>query len=137
MDRRDFLKFAGAASLGVCLSGCGSALKLERAYTNFVIIFTDDQGYADVGCYGAKGFSTPNLDAMAKDGVLPPFFAQLHPRYGTPSRFLLLQALFYSVVTYSFDFIEILVVSTWAFTTTGSPISCAFSRASWGLAARA
>jgi arylsulfatase len=34
-----------------------------------VIIFTDDQGYADVGCYGAKGFKTPNLDKMAKDGV--------------------------------------------------------------------
>ena len=28
---------------------------------NIVIIFTDDQGYADVGVYGAKGFTTPNL----------------------------------------------------------------------------
>lgn len=35
---------------------------------NFVIIFTDDQGYADVGCFGAKGFATPNLDRMAKEG---------------------------------------------------------------------
>ena len=69
MDRRCFLKFAGAASLGVSLSGCASVQKRERSYTNFVIIFTDDQGYADVGCYGAKGFTTPNLDAMAKDGV--------------------------------------------------------------------
>jgi len=35
---------------------------------NFVIIFTDDQGYADVGVFGAKGFTTPNLDRMAREG---------------------------------------------------------------------
>jgi arylsulfatase A-like enzyme len=36
---------------------------------NVVLIYTDDQGYSDVGCYGAKGFETPNLDRMAKEGV--------------------------------------------------------------------
>ncbi|HEV3440396.1 MAG TPA: sulfatase-like hydrolase/transferase [Gemmata sp.] len=36
---------------------------------NIVLIFTDDQGYGDVGCYGAKGFETPNLDKLAKQGV--------------------------------------------------------------------
>ncbi len=36
---------------------------------NIVIIFTDDQGYSDVGVYGAKGFTTPNLDQMAADGI--------------------------------------------------------------------
>ncbi|MCP4847427.1 MAG: sulfatase [Verrucomicrobiaceae bacterium] len=35
---------------------------------NIVIIFTDDQGYGDVGCFGAKGYQTPNLDRMAKQG---------------------------------------------------------------------
>jgi arylsulfatase A len=35
---------------------------------NIVIIFTDDQGYGDVGCFGAKGFSTPNLDKLARRG---------------------------------------------------------------------
>ncbi len=35
---------------------------------NVVIIFTDDQGYADVGVFGAKGFATPNLDRMAAEG---------------------------------------------------------------------
>jgi arylsulfatase A-like enzyme len=34
-----------------------------------VVIFTDDQGYGDVGCYGAKGFETPNLDRMAREGI--------------------------------------------------------------------
>lgn len=41
---------------------------LHAATPNIVIIFTDDQGYADVGCFGAKGFSTPHLDRMAKEG---------------------------------------------------------------------
>ncbi|MEM0896190.1 MAG: sulfatase [Verrucomicrobiota bacterium] len=36
---------------------------------NIVIIFTDDQGYGDVGCYGAEGYTTPHLDRMAAEGV--------------------------------------------------------------------
>ena len=36
---------------------------------SLVIIFTDDQGYADVGCFGATGFETPNLDRMAAEGM--------------------------------------------------------------------
>lgn len=36
---------------------------------NVVIIFTDDQAYGDVGAYGAKGFQTPHLDRMSKQGI--------------------------------------------------------------------
>ena len=36
---------------------------------NIVIIFTDDQGYGDIGAQGAAGFSTPNLDRLAEEGV--------------------------------------------------------------------
>jgi arylsulfatase len=36
---------------------------------NIVIIFCDDLGYADVGCFGAKGYTTPHLDRMATQGV--------------------------------------------------------------------
>lgn len=36
---------------------------------NLLIVFSDDQGYNDVGCYGSKDIPTPHLDALAKDGV--------------------------------------------------------------------
>jgi arylsulfatase A len=36
---------------------------------NFVLIYCDDLGYADIGPFGAKGYSTPNLDRMAAEGM--------------------------------------------------------------------
>ena len=52
-------------TLLIFLIGCGE----KPSRPNIIIIFTDDQGYGDLGCYGAKGFETPNIDAMAKDGI--------------------------------------------------------------------
>ena len=37
---------------------------------NIVIIFTDDQGYADLGCYGSKTNLTPRLDQLAREGTM-------------------------------------------------------------------
>ncbi|MDC6403749.1 MULTISPECIES: sulfatase [Maribacter] len=43
---------------------------------NVVLIFTDDQGYNDVGVFGADDIATPNLDQMAKEGLkLTSFYA--------------------------------------------------------------
>ena len=36
---------------------------------NVILIVADDLGYADVGVYGAKGFTTPNLDRLAQEGI--------------------------------------------------------------------
>ena len=36
---------------------------------NFVIFYTDDQGYGDLGCMGASDLKTPNLDALAASGA--------------------------------------------------------------------
>lgn len=36
---------------------------------NFVIIFTDDQGYADLGCFGGTHVETPRIDQMAAEGA--------------------------------------------------------------------
>ncbi|QDU07389.1 sulfatase-like hydrolase/transferase [Gimesia aquarii] len=55
---------------------------------NFLIIFTDDQGLNDVGCYGSE-IPTPNIDQLAKEGLL---FRQYYSASSicTPSRFGLL-----------------------------------------------
>lgn len=39
------------------------------AKPNVIVIFTDDQGYGDLGCYGAPDIETPNIDRMATEGV--------------------------------------------------------------------
>jgi arylsulfatase len=41
----------------------------DNQMPNLVIIFTDDQGYEDLGCYGSPDIKTPNIDAMAKEGL--------------------------------------------------------------------
>lgn len=56
---------------------------------NIVIIFTDDQGYGDLGCYGHPTIKTPNLDKMADEGIR---FTQFYVAASicTPSRGALL-----------------------------------------------
>ncbi len=39
------------------------------AQPNFIVIFADDMGYGDLGCYGAAGYQTPALDQMAREGM--------------------------------------------------------------------
>ena len=36
---------------------------------NIIIFFTDDQGYGDLGCYGADKIKTPHIDQLAKEGI--------------------------------------------------------------------
>jgi len=73
--RRDLLKAMGLGAAALALPGCktvteaGAGQSSEERPPNFIIIFTDDQGYADVGCFGAEGFDTPNLDRMAAEGM--------------------------------------------------------------------
>lgn len=45
-----------------------SRLAAAAAPPNIVLIFMDDMGYADVGCFGAKGYQTPNIDKLAAAG---------------------------------------------------------------------
>ncbi len=47
------------------VTGCSPSDRLP----NVVLVFTDDQGYADVGVYGATGFTTPHIDRLAAEGM--------------------------------------------------------------------
>ncbi|MBI4578662.1 MAG: sulfatase [Planctomycetes bacterium] len=52
------------------LLACGPALSADSTpKPNFIIIFTDDQGYGDLGCYGSPNIVTPNIDRMADEGL--------------------------------------------------------------------
>lgn len=56
---------------------------------NVVIIFADDLGYGDLGCYGATKLKTPHIDKLASEGML---FTDAHSASAvcTPSRYALL-----------------------------------------------
>jgi arylsulfatase A len=60
-------------TLGLCASyamiSCGQSIKNEQL-PNIVYILADDLGYGDLSCYGQKKFSTPNIDRIAREGML-------------------------------------------------------------------
>ncbi|MGB0745176.1 MAG: sulfatase-like hydrolase/transferase, partial [Opitutales bacterium] len=56
---------------------------------NFIIIFTDDQGYNDLGCFGSEKIKTPHIDQMANEGRKFTSFYSASP-VCTPSRAALL-----------------------------------------------
>lgn len=56
---------------------------------NFVIIFADDQGYGDLGCFGSTKINTPNIDRLASEGRRFTNFMVASP-VCTPSRAALL-----------------------------------------------
>ena len=59
------------------LSVLGFAQKNAPKKPNIIIIYTDDQGYNDLGCYGSTLIKTPNIDKMASEGLrLTSFYAQ-------------------------------------------------------------
>ena len=59
------------------------------AKPNFIIIFTDDQGYGDLSCFGSTTIKTPNIDRIAKEGRKFTSFMVASP-VCTPSRAALL-----------------------------------------------
>ncbi|NQU54123.1 MAG: sulfatase [Bacteroidetes bacterium] len=55
-------------SVVFCTAKADNKTKVNKS-PNFVVVFIDDMGYGDVGCYGATGYTTPNLDKMASEGM--------------------------------------------------------------------
>src|SRR6476646_4730594 len=56
-----------AAVLGFLTPGLAAAQ--DKKSPNVIIIYADDLGYGDLGCFGAKKIKTPNLDRMAREGI--------------------------------------------------------------------
>src|SRR5439155_13710580 len=60
---RHTLLFVMIAAIGTPVAAA------EPARPNVVYILTDDQGYGDLGSYGATDIATPNIDRLARDGL--------------------------------------------------------------------
>ena len=83
MDRQKLL-------CSIALLGGGAALWAQNvARPNVLLIYADDLGYGDLECYDAKNVKTPNVNALAQDGIL---FTNAHAvaATSTPSRYSLL-----------------------------------------------
>ena len=78
------MRFLRALIVSLCLAS--TSLAADRP--NILLIFTDDQGINDVGCYGSE-IPTPNIDRLASEGLK---FEQWYSASSicTPSRFGLL-----------------------------------------------
>lgn len=50
-------------------SAAGSLLAQRQRRPNFIVLFADDMGWGNLGCYGHPMIRTPNLDRMAAEGA--------------------------------------------------------------------
>ena len=80
LSRRRFLG-AGAAAGTAASVGCGPF----GPPPDVVFILADDLGYRDLGCFGARGIETPNIDRLAADGMRLTAHYAAAPA-GSPSR---------------------------------------------------
>lgn len=74
MKRHDFIKLIGLGTASLAMSGCrlntlNSRKIRNKGLPNIVIILSDDLGYAELSCQGAKDLRTPNIDLLAHDGI--------------------------------------------------------------------
>lgn len=62
------MKANKAIIASIAIAGGISAAGQEKK-PNIIVILCDDAGYADIGCYGACGYSTPHIDSLASQGL--------------------------------------------------------------------
>ena len=87
ISRREFLKSLGLAAAAVVVPAQLKAA--DSKLPNVVVIYADDLGYGDVGCYGATKVKTPNIDRLSSEGLR---FTNAHSPSATctPSRYAML-----------------------------------------------
>ncbi len=64
------VKFHRFSAAGATLLSLGACTSPEGQRPNVVILLFDDLGYGDLGCYGQKLIETPNIDALARNGIV-------------------------------------------------------------------
>src|SRR2546421_11550243 len=69
ISRRRFIQTTAASSLALAGMGRGRPAGAQSTMPNIVFILADDLGYADVGCYGQRDYTTPNIDRLATEGL--------------------------------------------------------------------
>ena len=74
LNRRDFIKAMGMGIVSVAtpgfVTGSGSAARKNNKRPNIILIMSDDVSPDLYGCYGNKKVRTPNIDEMAREGVM-------------------------------------------------------------------
>ena len=69
-SRRDFLRSLGVGAAALRLPSVLKACRTARGeLPNIIIVFTDDQGYNDLGVFGSQRIRTPRIDRMAAEGI--------------------------------------------------------------------
>lgn len=70
MDRRQFVAGMIASTSAMAMSQDGLAAGLSGRKPNFVFVFIDDMGWTDLGFMGSTYYETPNIDRLAKQGMV-------------------------------------------------------------------
>jgi arylsulfatase A-like enzyme len=85
----DLMKVIRALSIAAMSASLACSFVAAAEQPNVVLIYADDLGYGDVGCYGAKAVETPNIDRLASEGLR---FTDGHSAAATctPSRYAML-----------------------------------------------
>ena len=73
-DRREFLKTLGSCAAAAMLPGCAisqlNKLASKKKKPNFLFFLVDDMGWMDSTVYGSKYYETPNIERLAKRGMM-------------------------------------------------------------------
>ncbi len=69
MERRDFLKLAGAVPFMTAGAACTGRKPVAARKPNIVLIMADDLGWKELGCYGQEKIQTPHIDKLAAEGM--------------------------------------------------------------------